>query len=181
MDTEPGGDAMTSDFNRDAELAALKRETVPRPQAWRIRQAEVARLVSRGEHCETRRCAAPAVIVTRRWWRAADVGRVLLAEHLTCERHGTEFAARHRIGVDPAGEVTARRLSHVEMLAFWVEHRHCDWPACKIAATWIFIETFTVRGAARSDQDLSCDRHARAFADRFHITITPEPGEGGAR
>ena len=98
-----------------------------------------------------------------------------------CERHGTEFAARHHIGVDPAGEVTARHLSDVEMLAFWVEHRHCDWPACQIPATWIFVVRYSVHGEPRSDEDLSCDRHARAFADRFHVTIAPEPGEGGAQ
>jgi hypothetical protein len=181
MNTAPGGDAMTGSFHRDAELAALKRETVPRPQAWRIRQTEVGRLAADSRHCETRKCREPVVIVTRRWWRAADVGRVLLAEHLVCERHGAEFAARYHIGVDPAGEVAARHLSDVEMLAFWVDNRHCDWPACKIAATWIFTETFTVRGEPRSDQDLSCDRHARAFADRFHISMVPAPDEGGAR
>ena len=84
-------------------------------------------------------------------------------------------------GVDPAGEVEARHLSDVEMLAFWVEHRHCDWPDCQVAATWIFVVRYTTHGEPRSDEDLSCDRHARAFADRYCITITPEPGEGGVR
>lgn len=179
MGTEPGGDAMTTRYQRDTEAAALKRETVPRPQAWRIRPTEIARLAADGTRCETRKCAERSTIVTRRWWRAADVGRVLLAEHLVCERHGTEFAARHHIGVDPAGEVDARHLSDAEMLVFWVDHRHCDWPACQIAATWIFTERFTVRGEPRSDEDLSCDRHVRAFAARFHIA--PPPDEGGAR
>ena len=151
------------------------------PQAWRIRPSEAARFTADGKHCETRKCREPVAVVTWRWWRSAAAGRVLVSEHQVCERHGAEFAARHRIGVDPASEVTARHLSDVEMLAFWVEHRHCDWPACKIPATWIFTQSYSVHGDPRSDEDLSCDRHARAFAGRFHIAITPEPGEGGAQ
>jgi len=99
--TSPGGDAMTVSFHRDAEAARLRAAKVPRPQAWRIRPSEVPRLAADGKHCETRRCREPGAIVTWRWWRAADVGRVLLAEHLVCERHGAEFAARHHIGGDP--------------------------------------------------------------------------------
>ena len=154
---------------------------VGRPQAWRIRPSEAARFAAEGKHCETRKCRGLPAIVTWRWWRSAAAGRVLVSENLVCERHGTEFAARHRIGVDPAGEAEARHLSDAEMLAFWAGHRHCDWPACQIAATWIFTESYSVHGEPRSDQDLSCDRHARAFAEQFHITITPEPGAGGAR
>ena len=175
MDASPGGDAMTVRDNRDAELARLKHATVPRPQAWRIRPAEVARLTADGTHCETRKCREPVVIVTRRSWRAADVGRVLLAEHLVCERHGTGFAARHHIGVDPPGEVAARHLSDAGMVTFEADARYCDWPGCRIAATWIFTESYTVHGEPRADEHLSCDRHARAFAARFHITITPAP------
>jgi hypothetical protein len=176
MDTSPGGDAMTVRYHRDAELARLKHATVPRPQAWRIRQAEVARLTADGTHCETRKCREPVVIVTRRSWRAADVGRVLLAEHLVCERHGTEFAARHHIGVDPAGEVQVRHLDDAETAAPGAEGGRCTWPACLIAAAWIFTESYTVHGDPRADEHLSCDRHARPFAARFHITITPAPG-----
>lgn len=177
MNTEPGGDAMSVSFHRDTEAALLKQETVPRPQAWRIRPAEVARLTADGTHCETRKCREAAVMVTRRWWRAADVGRVLLAEHLVCERHGTAFAARHHTGVDPVGEVVARHLSDAEMAALEIDSRYCGWPRCRIAATWIFTESYTVRGEPRFDQYRSCDRHARQFAARFHISITP----GGAR
>ena len=154
---------------------------VNRPQAWRIRPSEAARFTADGQHCETRRCREPVAIITWRWWRSAAARRVLVSEHQVCERHGAEFAVRYHIGVDPAGEVTARHLSDVEMLAFWVEHRHCDWPACLTAATWIFAESYSVHGKPRFDQDLSCDRHVRAFADRFHIAIVPAPDEGGAR
>lgn len=99
---------------------------VNRPQAWRIRPSEAARFTADGQHCETRRCREPVAIITWRWWRSAAARRVLVSEHQVCERHGAEFAVRYHIGVDPAGEVTARHLSDVEMLAFWVEHRHCD-------------------------------------------------------
>ena len=110
-----------------------------------------------------------------------DAGRVLLSEHLVCERHGADFAARHHIGIDPAGEVGVRRLRDAERAALWVNARHCAWLACKIAATWVFTEAYTLRGEPRADEDLSCDRHARAFAERFHVTIAPAPDEGGTR
>lgn len=181
MGTEPGGDAMSIRYRRDTDAAALKRETVPRPQAWRLRQAEIARLTADGKRCETRKCREPVAAVTRRWWRASDVGRVLLAEHLVCEGHGAEFAGRHHIGVDPAGDVGVRRLRDAERAALWVNARHCDWPACLIAATWVFTEAYMLRGEPRADEDLSCDRHARAFAERFHVTIAPVPDEGGTR
>jgi hypothetical protein len=169
MTTEPG-------LNRDAELAALKREPLPRPHAWRIRQTEVERLAARGDRCETRRCHGVIVAVTRRWWRSTEAARVLLAEHLVCEQHGTEFAERHHIGVDPPGEVTVRHLDAAEL----AEADGCDWQACRTVAAWVFTESYTTRGEPDSDAYLSCDRHAAAFADRFHIDA-PEAGEGGAR
>lgn len=180
MCTAPGGDAMTVRYHHDTALDLLKRAKVPRPLAWTLRPSEAARFAADGKHCEIRKCRERAVTLTWRWWRSTADRRVLLSEHLVCERHGTEFAVRHRIDVDPAGELEARHLSDVEMLALWVEHRHCGWPACQIPATWIFTERYSVHGQPRSDQDLSCDRHAGAFADRFHITIAP-PDEGGAR
>jgi len=176
MSTEPGGDAMTSDFQREAELAALKREIVPRPQAWRIRQTEVDRLADRGQHCEVRKCHGLIVAVLRRWWRSTEAARVLLSERLACEEHATDFAQRHHIDIDPPGEVTARHLDPAEL----AEAGRCDWQGCRTGAAWVFTESFTTRGVPGSDRDLSCDRHARAFADRFHIS-TPEPGKGGAR
>jgi hypothetical protein len=145
---------------------------VSRPQAWRIRPSEVTRFTADGKHCETRRCREPVAIVTWRWWRSAAAGRVLVSEHQVCERHGTEFAARHRIGVDPAAEV-----SDAEIAALPPGGRHCEWPACRIAATWIFFQRYAVHGEPRADEDLSCDRHAPAFAGQFHISIT----EGGSR
>jgi hypothetical protein len=38
MNTSPGGDAMTGRYHRDAAAAALKREDVRRPIAWRLHQ-----------------------------------------------------------------------------------------------------------------------------------------------
>ena len=90
---------------------------VSRPQAWRIRPSEAARFAADGKRCETRRCREPVAIVTWRWWRPAAAGRVLVSEHQVCERHGTGFAARHHIGVDPAAEVEARHLSGAEIAA----------------------------------------------------------------
>ena len=119
--------------------------------------------------------------MTWRWWRSATAGRVLISEHFVCERHGTGFAARHHIGVDPVGDVAARQLGDTEMAALEAEARHCDWLACLIAATWIFTQSFSVHGEPRFDQDLSCDRHARAFAGLFHISIAAAPAEGGSR
>jgi hypothetical protein len=167
MSTSPGG---------GTEAAALKRETVPRPRAWRIRQTEIARFAAAGKRCETRKCREPVTIVTWRWWRSAAASCVLLSEREVCERHGTGFAAQHHIGVDPAGEIVARHPSDAGMAALEAEARHCDWPACGVVATWIFTESYTVRGEPRADEDLSCDRHVRAFADRFNISVTGEEG-----
>jgi hypothetical protein len=106
MNTAPGGDAMTARFHRDAEAALLKRENVRHPIAWRIHPADIARDTAEGKRCETRRCRNPVAVVTWRWWRSAEAGRVLLTEHLVCDQHGQEFAGRHhiKIGPPPDGE-----------------------------------------------------------------------------
>jgi hypothetical protein len=153
---------------------------VNRPQAWRIRPAEITRLAADGKHCETRRCDKPAVIVTWRWWRSAAAGRFLVAEHMVCEQHGAEFAERHHIGVDPAAQIEARRLADAEALSLALEGRHCAWPACRIPATWIFTQRYTVHGEPRADDDLSCEEHAGMFAAALHIGLPAEPGEGDA-
>jgi hypothetical protein len=93
---------MTIRFHRDAEIAALKRKTVRRPRAWRIHPDDVVKFAAERKHCETRRCRNPVAIVTWRFWRSAAAGRVLLAEHLACEQHAREFAARHHIEIEPA-------------------------------------------------------------------------------
>lgn len=71
--------------------------------------------------------------------------------------------------------VTARHLTDAETAAPGAEGGRCAWQACLIAATWIFTESYTVHGEPRTDEHLSCDRHARAFATRFHITIGGDP------
>lgn len=74
-------------------------DVVRRPVAWRIRPG-----IQPG-HCQgrrgTRRCQDPVAVVTWRWWRSAEAGRVLLSERFVCDEHGREFAARHRIEIEP--------------------------------------------------------------------------------
>ncbi len=87
-------------------------DVVRSPLAWRVRPGDAARhaaqLGARGKHCEgrrgTRRCQDPIAIVTWRWWRSAEAGRVLVTERFVCEEHGRQFAARHGIEVEPAPE-----------------------------------------------------------------------------
>jgi hypothetical protein len=177
MSTSPGDDAMTVRFHGDTDAARLKRQRLPRPLAWRIRPSEVARLTADGQHCETRKCHKIVDVVTWRWWRSLAAGRVLVSEHVVCERHGAEFAVRHHIGIDPPGSVSARHLSDAEMAAAENEGG-CDWFGCGAGVAWIFTTSYTTRGVPQSDRDLSCDRHVGAFADRFHIA---DPREGAAR
>lgn len=177
----PGGDAMTVRYDRGDEAAFLKCQGVRRPRAWWIRPAEVARLSAEESHCETRKCRQAAVIVTWRWWRSTAARRVLVAEHVVCEAHGTGFVGRHRFEVDPAGEVEARLLGEAEMASFAAAGRHCDGPGCENPATCIFAERYTACGEPRADEDLSCDDHAGMFAARLHVAVAPEPDAGGSR
>jgi hypothetical protein len=102
MSTEPGGDAMTVRYHRDTEIAALTREKVRRPIAWRIHPADAARDAAQGSHCQARRCRNPIAVVTWRWWRSTEAARMLLTEHLACDQHGQEFAGRRRIEIEPS-------------------------------------------------------------------------------
>jgi hypothetical protein len=102
VNTAPGGDAMTVRYHRGDESAALKPENARRPVAWEIHPDDVVKFAAGREHCETRRCRNPAAVVTWRYWRSAEAGRVLLAGHLACEEHGQGFAKRHHITVEPA-------------------------------------------------------------------------------
>lgn len=108
MNTVPGGDAMVARFHRDAELAALKRAKVRRPIAWTIHPADAAWFTARGQRCQTRRCVKPISVVTWRWWRSTEAGRILLAEHFRCDEHGQEFAARYRITIEPPPDEPSR-------------------------------------------------------------------------
>ena len=101
MNTIPGGDAMVMRYQRDAIADRLKREKVRRPIAWRIHPDDATRQATEGQHCQTRRCRRPVTVVTWRWWRSTEAGRVLLAEHFRCDQHGAEFAARYRIEIEP--------------------------------------------------------------------------------
>jgi len=117
VNTAPGGDAMTVRYHRDADADRLKSEDVRRPIAWRIHPADAERDAAAGKRCETRRCHEQVAVVTWRWWRSAEAGRVLLTEHVVCDQHGQEFADRHHIEIEPHparasrsdGERTTRR------------------------------------------------------------------------
>jgi len=80
-------------------------DVVRRPIAWRIHPADAAELAAGGTHCGgrrgTRRCQDPVAVVTWRWWRSAAAARVLVTERFVCEEHGREFAARHRLEIEP--------------------------------------------------------------------------------
>lgn len=154
-------------------------EPVKRPYAFYLHPAEAARLAAERKHCETRRCRRPITVCTWRWWRSAEAGRVLVSEHLACDEHGTGFAQRHHIEIDPPSERAARRLSKAEAAALAAEGRHCDASRCQDPATVIFTETYTTRGEPHADVDLSCDGHAAMFADRLQVEIGPAPDEGG--
>jgi hypothetical protein len=101
-ETSPGGDAATVRFPRDTDAGRLKQQKVPRPVAWTMPPADTAECSAKGEHCQARRCRNPVAIVTWRWWRSTEVGRVLVAEHFVCVQHGQEFAGRHHIQVEAA-------------------------------------------------------------------------------
>jgi hypothetical protein len=174
---------MAANTQRIAGLESPLRGRFPRqlPRARRIRPAEVARLSAEENHCETRKCRQAAVIVTWRWRRSTAARRVLAAEHVVCEAHGTGFAGRHRIEAGPAGEVEARRLGEAEMASLAASGRHCDRPGSENPATCIFAERYTTRGGPRADEDLSCDDHAGMFAARLHVAVAPAPDAGGSR
>lgn len=105
MNTAPGGDAMTVRYHRDAEAAALKRENVRRPIAWEIHPDDAAQFAAERKHCGgrrgTRHCKDPITVVTWRWYRSAEFGRVIVAERFVCGQHGAEFAQRHHLIIEP--------------------------------------------------------------------------------
>ncbi len=104
----PGGDAMTLKFHRDADLARLKREKVRRPLAWRLHADDAARFAAERRRCGIRRCRNRISAVTWRWWRSAEAGRALLAEHMVCDQHAREFASRHQIEIEPPPDDPSR-------------------------------------------------------------------------
>jgi hypothetical protein len=77
-------------------------DLVPRPVAWRTHPDDVAKDAAEGMHCEVRRCRNPVTVVTWRWYRSAEYGRVLQVERFVCDGHGQEFATRHHIEIEPS-------------------------------------------------------------------------------
>jgi hypothetical protein len=181
MNTAPGGDAMTVRYHHDTDAARLKHANVRRPIAWRIHLADAARFAAEGQHCQTRRCREPIAIVTWRWWRSSEIGRVLVAEHFVCGEHGARFAERHHIRIDPEPEREARHLSSPEMTALTTEGRHCAGPACENPATFIFLERYTTAGEPRVAENLACDEHAAMYAYRFQVKVAAAPGDPASR
>jgi hypothetical protein len=205
MSTAPGGDAMTVSFRRDADLAWLKRAKVPRPIAWTLHPADAAELAAKGEHCQVRRCRRAAVVVTWRWWRSAEVARILLAEHVVCTEHGQGFADRHHIQIEPARARPRVSAGHVfpgDLLAEFLERAeetgprarlevmtagqigicaatgcHCGFPRCLAPVRYLS----SLRYATRSGQEhqrgrLLCEEHAARFAARRRIDLASVPG-----
>jgi hypothetical protein len=77
-------------------------EPVRRPIAWRVHPDDAARFAAEGQHCQVRRCRNAISVVSWRWWRSAEAGRVLVAEHFICGEHGQQFADRHHIEIEAA-------------------------------------------------------------------------------
>jgi hypothetical protein len=128
---------------------------LPRPVAWRIHPAEMARFAAEHKHCETLKCRQPITIVTWRWWRSASAGRVLIGGHFVCDTHGASFAQRHGIEIEPAAEREMRRLGEAEMAALTGKSRHCSSHACENPATCVFTVRYTGRGKPHTDEDLA--------------------------
>jgi hypothetical protein len=149
----------------------------------------VARFAAEGKRCEHRRCRNPQTVNTWRYWRSAELGRVMLAEHQVCDEHGEEFASRHHITIGPSG---VPRLFPGDLLAEFLERGeqrarlaamtagqldglaasgwHCGFPHCPYPARYLS----SLRYAARNGQERQrgrflCDRHAKRFAARHSI------------
>jgi hypothetical protein len=198
--TSPGGDAMTVSFRREADLARLKRAKVPRPIAWTLHPADVAECAVRGEHCHVRRCSNAAVVVTWRWWRSAEVARILLAEHVVCTEHGQEFAGRHHIQIEPARDRPRVSAGHVfpgDLLAEFLERgeetgprarlevmttgqigictatgSHCGFQRCLAPVRYLSSLRYTTRSGREHQRGrLLCEEHAARFASRHSIDL----------
>jgi len=208
MSPSPSGDAMSVSFRRDADLAALKRQKVPRPIAWTLHPADAAEIAATGEHCQVRRCRAAVAVVTWRWWRSADAARILLAEHFVCAEHGQEFARRRHIQIEPPpGRPRARsaRVFPGDLLAGFLERGeeggprarlevmtagqagicagagwHCGFPRCLAPARYLSALRYATRGGPEHQRGrLLCDEHAARFAARHGIALAAAPEPGG--
>jgi len=203
--TTAGGDAVTSQYDRAAALERLKRAEVPRPIAWTLHPDDAAECAARGEHCHARRCSNAAVVVTWRWWRSAEVARILLSEHVVCAEHGQEFAARHHIEIEqPPGMpmASAPRVFPGDLLAGFLELGeetgqrarlevmtaqqigicagsgcHCGFPRCLAPVRYLSSLSYVTRSGREHQRGrFLCDEHAARFAARHRIGLAPAPG-----
>lgn len=155
---------------------------LPRPWARQLHPAEAAEFAAAHKHCETRRCRKPVAVTTWRYWRPAELGgQALVSEHFVCTEHGTGFARRHHIPVDPAPEVEARRLTAAESAGYAAAGKRCDRLLCQDPPTCVFAQRYAVRGEPRGAEELFCDHHSAVFARRYHAKITPAPDGEGSR
>lgn len=177
MSSEPGGDAMSVRFRRDAEAAALKRERLPLPVAWYVHQADTDWFTDRREHCQQRRCRGPVEVVTHRDFRRN--GQVCRAEHFWCRGHGREFAARWGIVVEVESERSARYLATSEVAAGAAAGQECDSPVCHRVPACVFTEAFLLRGEPASTEHPFCSEHGWLMAVRWRIDIAAADAEGG--
>jgi hypothetical protein len=209
MNTSPGGDAMTVGFQRDTELALLKQQKVPRPIAWTLHPADAAEIADKGEHCQVRRCRNAVAVVTWRWWRSAEVARILLAEHFTCLEHGQQFAQRHHIQIEPPSERPRARAGHVfpgDLLAEFLERGegtgprarlevmtsgqigicaatgcHCGFPRCLAPVRYLSSLRYATRSGREHQRGrLLCEKHAARFAATHRIDLASVAAPGGA-
>jgi hypothetical protein len=195
---------MTAGYNRDAELALLKRQKVPPPIAWTLHPADAAEIAARGEHCQVRRCRNAVSVVTWRWWRSAEVARILLAEHFVCTEHGQKFAGRHHIQIEPPSErprALAGRVFPGDLLAEFLERGeetgprarlevmtaeqigicagagcHCGFPRCLAPVRYLSSLRYATRtGREQQRGRFLCDKHAARFAARHGIDLGSVP------
>jgi hypothetical protein len=200
------GDAMTVSFRREAELARLKRASVPRPIAWTLHPADAAELVARGEHCQVRRCRRAPVVLTWRWWRSTATARILLTEHLVCTEHGQLFAGRHHIQIEPARDRPRVSAGHVfpgDLLAEFLERVgeagprarleimtagqigvcaasacHCGFPRCLAPVRYLSSFRYATRSGREHQRGrFLCEEHAARFAARHRIGAASAPGD----
>lgn len=159
----------------------------PLPEAFAryLAASEIAAQLGPGHHCDTRRCREPVVVYGWYFRHAAGFPRPLGHERWLCAEHGTEFAARHHLELEPAPpeevlrhdlpggpEVRLSGMSRAQLTEQERRGWHCDFPGCRIPARYLSGLRFVTRARrVRSLSRFLCDRHARGFARRHGIDM----------